>query len=115
MKPYQANFYNGIVLTVLGVFAYLSTQAPTALIPTIAGLLLLALTPSFKKGNRVLAHVAVVITLLILIALFKPLKSQLENGDTLGIARVAMMMISSFAAMIVFIKSFIDARREVRK
>ncbi len=111
MKPYQANLYNGIVLVLLGLFSYLSSTSNTAIIPVIFGVIFLALTPIFRKGNKVVAHIIVVLTLLILIALFKPLTGAMERGDSMGIARIAIMMLSCFVAMVVYIKSFIDARK----
>mgnify|MGYP001317746857 CR=1 FL=1 len=112
IKPYLINFFNSIVLISMGTWAYLSSDSPsvTALIPVFGGLILLAVTPGFKKGNRILAHVAVVLTLLLLVGLIKPLTGALDRNDSTGISRVILMMVSSLLAMIVFVKSFIDAR-----
>jgi len=117
MKPYFINFLNALVLVLLGSWAYSSSETPsvTALIPVITGIILLAITPGFKKGNRVLAHVAVVLTFLILIGLIKPLTGAIGRADGTGIARVIIMIITSLAAMIIFIKSFIDARSSDEK
>ncbi len=117
MKPYSINILNAIVLIVLGNWAYLSSETPslTALIPVFAGVILLALTPWFRKGNRVVAHIAVVLTLLILIGLFKPLTGALGRSDIAAVVRVSIMMVSSLAAMIVFIMSFINARKSPEK
>ena len=113
MKPYSINFFNSIVLIIFGSWAYFTSDTPsvTALIPVFAGIILLAVTPGFRNGNRILAHVAVVITFLILLGLIKPLSGAIGRADNLGIARVVVMMISSLFALIVFIKSFIDARK----
>jgi len=113
MKPYFVNLINSLVLITLGAWAYFSSETPsfTALIPVFGGLILLAVTPGFKNGNRVLAHVAVVFTLLLLIGLIKPLTAAIGRADSLAIARVSVMMVSSLLAMIVFIRSFIDARK----
>jgi hypothetical protein len=75
----------------------------------------LTITPGFKKGNRVLAHVAVGVTFIILIGLIKPLTGAFGRSDQLGIARVIVMMISSFGVMVIFVKSFIDARKSPRE
>jgi hypothetical protein len=114
MKPYFINFLNAIVLIVLGAWAYLTSETPsvTALIPVFAGIILLAITPGFKKGNRVLAHIAVVLTFLMIFGLVKPLTGALGRADNLGLTRVVVMMITSLLAMVVFIKSFIDARKK---
>ena len=113
MKPYLINLINAFVLITLGSWAYCSSDTPsvTALIPVIAGVILLLITPGFKKGNRILAHLAVVLTFLILIGLIKPLTGAIGRSDNLGIARVSVMILTSLLAMVVFLRSFIDARR----
>jgi choline-glycine betaine transporter len=117
MKPYLVNFLNAIVYIALGSWGYLSSDTPsvTALIPVIAGIILVAITPGFRKGNRVLAHIAVSLTFVILLALFKPLTGSVARSDGAGIARVIGMIITSVIAMAVFIKSFIDARKNSDK
>ncbi len=114
MKPYLINLLNASILVILGSWAYFSSDNPsfTALIPVFTGFILLIITPGFKKGNRILAHVAVALTLLILIGLIKPLSGAIGRSDDLGIARVLIMMLSSLIAMFVFIKSFISARKD---
>jgi hypothetical protein len=114
MKPYLMNFLNAIVLIALGSWGYLASDTPsvTTFIPVIAGIILVAITPGFKKGNRILAHIAVVITFVILIGLVKPLSGAIERADFPGIARVSAMILTSLIAMIFFVMSFIDARKE---
>lgn len=113
MKPYLVNLVNAIILIALGSWGYIGslTPSPTALIPVFTGIILVAITPGFKKGNRVLAHIAVILTLLILLGLIKPLTGAIGRADNLGITRVLIMMATSLTSMIVFVKSFIDARR----
>ena len=117
MKPYFINFLNALVLVILGSWAYFSSETPsvTALIPVFTGLVLLAITPGFKKGNRVLAHIAVVLTFLMLIGLIKPLTGATGRSDSLATARVTVMMLTTLAATAVFVKSFIDARMNPNK
>jgi hypothetical protein len=113
MKPYFINLLNALVYIVFGSWGYLSSGTPsvTALIPVLAGIILVCITPGFKQGNRVLAHIAVVLTFAMLMALLKPLTGTIGRSDKSGIARVIIMMFSSLVAMIFFIKSFVDARR----
>ena len=113
MKPYLMNLINAIALITLGSWAYFSSETPsvTALIPVIAGAVLLLITPGFKKGNRILAHLAVVLTFLIIIGLIKPLTGAIGRCDNLGIVRVSVMILTSLLAMILFLRSFINARR----
>jgi len=111
MKPYQVNLITGIVLILAGVWSYLNSTSPTALIPAAFGLIFVIVTPMFRKGNRVVAHIVVVLTLLLIIALFRPLMGAIGDSDTMGMVRVGIMMAVSVIAMIIYIKSFIDARR----
>ncbi len=117
MKPFLINLLNAIILIAFGSWGYLSSETPslTALIPVLAGVILIVITPGFRKGNRLLAHIAVVLTLLILLGLVKPLTGAIGRSDYPAIARVTIMIISSLTAMIIFIKSFIDARRSSGK
>jgi len=116
MKPYLISFLNAIVYIVLGCWGYLASDTPsvTALIPVFAGIILITITPGFKKGNRVLAHIAVVLTSLVLLGLIKPLTGAIGRSDAAGIGRVLAMMVTSLIAMGYFIKSFLDARRARR-
>lgn len=113
MKPYLINTINASVLIIVGLLGYLGSDSPsfTALIPVFAGVILLLLAKSMKNGNRVVAHIVVVLTLLIFISLFKPLSGALGRNDTGAIIRVVIMMVTSVLALAVYIKSFVDARR----
>jgi hypothetical protein len=113
MKPYLFNLINAIILISMGSWAYFTSETPsvTALIPVFAGIVLLALTPGFKKGNSVIAHIAVTLTLIVFAGLFKPLSGTIGRADHLGTARVILMMLSSLAALAAFVLSFINARR----
>ena len=113
MKPYFANFLNSILLILIGTWGYFGSDNPsfTALIPVFSGLVLLAFTKSMRNGNRISAHVVVTLTLLLLIAFYKPLSGALERGNVWAITRVYVMMASSALALAIYIKSFIDARK----
>ena len=113
MKPYLASLINAILLIILGLWAYFGSDSPsfTALIPVIAGVILLLLNSGIRKENKTIAHIAVVITLLVLIGLIKPLTGALGREDTLALTRVIVMILSTLLALIIFIKSFIDARK----
>jgi hypothetical protein len=113
MKPYAINLLNSLVLIILGSWAYFMSETPsvTALIPVLAGIILLIITPGFKKGSKALAHTAVILTFMIILGLIKPLTGAIGRTNVAGIIRVLMMMITSLTALIIFIKSFIDARK----
>jgi len=113
MKPAQANLINAIILIAMGLWGYLGAEDPstTALIPVAFGLIFGISTPLFRKGNKVVVHIIVVLTFLLIIALFMPLKGAIDRADSLGIFRVGVMMASCVVAMVIYIKSFIDARK----
>lgn len=113
MKAHQASLLNALLLIALSAWGYFASESPsfTALIPAIIGVILLLCNPGVKKENKVIAHVAVVLTLLVLIGLIKPLLGVIERENTMGILRVVIMLLSTIVALIYFIKSFIDARK----
>ncbi len=114
MKPYQANLINAAILIGLGLWGYFTgSGSPTALIAPAVGVVLLAMHPWMKKENKAIAHVVVLLTLLLLIALFMPLKSALgkEEVNSLAVMRTGVMILSCLTALMVFIKSFRDARK----
>ena len=112
MKSYQINFYNSLVLILVGLWGFIDVDySPTALIPVFFGVILLLCTKGVKKENKVIAHIAVLFTLLILVALVgMRLPKSLESGGT-GLYRVIAMIITCGLAMISFIQSFIAARK----
>ena len=113
MKPYTINLLNSFCLITMGIWAYASPEvhSPTALIPALFGILLLLCHFGLKKENKFVAHIAVGLTFLILIALVgMRLPKSLDTGGV-GLYRVLSMILTSSLAIIIFIKSFINARR----
>lgn len=112
--PYQVSGINALLLILIGSYGYLqsSSPSPTALIPVGFGIILLAMNKGIKAENKIIAHIAVTATLLILIGLIMPLKSALAKSDTGAIFRVSIMLISTVLAKISFVQSFIRARKE---
>ena len=117
MKAHKASLINSLLLIFLPLWGYLTSETPsgTALIPAFIGVVLFALNPGVKKENKVIAHIAVLLTLVILFGLIKPLIGAVGRGDGLAIGRVVVMIISTVLAMIFFVKSFIDARKRREK
>ena len=113
MKASTASLLNAIILISMGLWGYFESEskAITALIPVIIGIILLLVNKGVKNENKALAHVAVLLTFLILLGLIKPLMGAFERENAYAIIRVLLMMISSLWAMISFIKSFISARK----
>jgi hypothetical protein len=111
MKASFYNILNSIVLISLGLWGYFDVQAPTALIPVGFGVILLLCTTGVKKENKIIAHVAVLLTLVILVALVgMRLPKSLDSGG-IGLFRVIAMIATSVLSMVAFVLSFIKARR----
>jgi hypothetical protein len=113
MKAHTASFINALILIGFGLWAYFASETPskTAFIPVCVGIALLAMFPGVKKEDKIVAHIAVLLTLIILVGLVMPLKGALGRGDGLAIMRVLVMIVSSVVALFFFIKSFFDVRR----
>ena len=114
MNVSRANLINSIVLITMGFWGFIELSSPTALIPSVFGFILLIcyfLSKLKPNLNKLLAHIVVLFTLLILISLTGVrLPTSIEDGG-IGLLRVLAMISTSTYALIIFIKSFIDARR----
>ena len=113
MNATKANLLNSIVLIAVGGWGYFDGDGKsiTALIPVIFGVVLLLCYSGIKKQNKVIAHIAVLATFICLLGLFMPLNGAIERGNDIAVGRVSAMIVSSFAALIFFIKSFIENRK----
>ena len=111
MNAHIASLVNGIVLVVIGLWGYMESSSPTSLIPVVIGVILLVLNKGVKNQNKVVAHIAVLVTLLSF-ANIMPLLSALEDGRNEAAVRIIIMLSSSLYAMIYFVKSFIEARKK---
>ena len=109
----QFNLINSIALISMSVWGYIDTNSFTALIPAVFGVILLLLGTMLtnEKLIKLSAHLVVLFTLFILVALVvQVLPGVVERGG-IGLIRVILMISTSAIAMIVFIKSFIDNRK----
>ena len=113
MTPSIITLFNALILIAISLFGYLGSDTPsvTALIPAVFGVVLLVLYNPMKRGNKAVAHIVVVLTLILIISLIKPLTGALGRDDTGALIRVGIMMLTSVRAMVVYIQSFIKARR----
>ena len=108
----QFNLINSIALISMSVWGYIDTNSFTALIPAVFGVILLLLGTMLtnEKLVKLSAHLVVLFTLFILVALVvQVLPGVVERGG-IGLIRVILMISTSAIAMIVFIKSFINNR-----
>ena len=107
------NLINSIALISMSAWGYVDTNSFTALIPAFFGIILVILGTMLtnEKLVKLSAHLVVLFTLLILLALvIQVLPGVLERGG-IGLIRVILMISTSSIAMIIFIKSFIDNRK----
>ncbi|MEM7492468.1 MAG: hypothetical protein AAF296_03745 [Pseudomonadota bacterium] len=113
MKAHTASLLNALTLIAMSAWAYFASETPsvTALIPAAFGVALILCLPGVKSENKIVAHIAVVLTLIVFVALFMPLRSALGRADTVAIIRIGLMMATTALAFVFFIKSFIDARK----
>jgi len=111
MKAHVANLINAIVLIIMGLWGYFETSSGTAFIPVGFGVALLLLNGGVKKENKVIAHIAVVLTLLILLAMLGMRLPKALDAGGMSLVRTIVPIVTGLIAMVAFIKSFIDARK----
>jgi hypothetical protein len=116
MKSTQANLLNGIVLIAAGLYGYFGiltpegTHAITALIPAVFGIIFLACQKGVATENKIIAHVVVVLTfLLLIICTMRFLK--IEDWGAKKYLFLACI-VSNVIALIAFIGSFMEARKK---
>ena len=113
MNPKFANIMNSVALIIMGLWGFIDVSSPTALIPTAFGILIFIcflLSERNAKLNKIFSHVAILLTLLILFALIGTrLPKSIDDGG-IGLLRVLIMIGTSILSIVIFIKSFIDAR-----
>ena len=110
MKPHSANLLNAIVLMAMGLWGYFATHSNTAFIPVAFGVALLLCNSGLRKENKTIAHVAIVLTLLILLALLGMRLPKALNAGGISLARTILPILTGILAMVAFIKSFKAAR-----
>jgi len=113
MTAHTASLINALTLIACSIWAFLAVGGVhwTPLIPGAFGLALLACYPGVKAENKVVAHIAVVLTVVILVALYMPLASAIEGGLPGPLIRSVLMVATTIFALVFFIRSFRDARR----
>lgn len=113
MTAHRASLINAITLIFCAIWGFWATdfKSLTALIPAVFGLGLLACSSGVRNENKIIAHVAVLITLVMLVALYMPLSSAIGSGEALRTLRSVLMVVTTMLALVFFIKSFRDARR----
>jgi hypothetical protein len=115
MKAAGANLLNALVLIGAGLYGYFGisasdgTHSLTALIPAAFGLLFLIMNKGVANGNKAIAHIVVLLTLVLLVMCIMRFMKVEEWGAKKYVFLACI--ISNTIALIAFIKSFIDARK----
>lgn len=115
MKAAAANLLNAFVLIIAGLYGYFGVAAAdgshsyTALIPAAFGVLFLPMHKGVATANKVIAHIVVILTLVLLIMCIMRFV-KVETWDAKKYIFLACI-ISNGIALIAFIGSFISARK----
>ena len=112
MSAGNANLINALCLIIMGMWGWKISGSNTALIPVGFGAALLVMTNLIRIHHKIVSHLAVVLTLVVLVAVAgMRLPKAISNGDNMQLLRAGAMTLTGVIAMIAFIKSFIDARK----
>lgn len=111
MNAHSASLLNAATLLIMGLWGYMEKNAPTALIPVFFAVLLIVMSQGVKNENKAQAHVAVIVTLLALLGIFKPFIGALGKDDVMAKVRTGLMVITGIISMVYFIRSFIAAKK----
>ena len=115
MKAATANILNAIVLIAAGLYGYFGiaasdgTHSLTALIPAAFGVIFLAMQKGVANHNKIISHVVVVLTLLLLVMCIMRFVKVQDWVDKKYVFLACV--ISNAVALIAFIGSFIEARK----
>ena len=115
MKAATANILNAIVLIAAGLYGYFGiaasdgTHSLTALIPAAFGILFLAMQKGVANHNKIISHVVVTLTLVLLIMCIMRFVKVQDWVDKKYVFLACV--ISNAVALIAFIGSFIEARK----
>lgn len=118
-NPHITNLIYSIFLIGAGIAGFLLRYLEandfqyTALIPAVFGLVLLSLTNGIKRQNKIISHIAVILTLIL--ALFTLVMVIKNSGDGLMETRkgiiFALILISSFIVLTLYTIRFIRLRK----
>ncbi|MBK8981881.1 MAG: hypothetical protein IPM38_06050 [Ignavibacteria bacterium] len=105
MNIYRIMIANAAVLIGLGIFGFLISNSPTALIAPGIGVILLILSFSVKKDNKTSAHIAVALT-------FVSFVMFLVTGIMRSNMIIIVMAVFTFFAFVLYIMDFMKRKKE---
>ena len=114
MNSKNANIINSASLIIMGIWGFFEVSSITAFIHSIFGILIFIcylISRKNQKLNIIFSHIAVLLTILILVALIGTrLPKSIDEGGW-GLLRLLVMLGTSSFSITMFIKSFIEARQ----
>ena len=105
MNIYRIMLANAFLLIALGVYGYITSGSPTALIAPAIGLMLATLAFPVKNENKSAAHIAVGLTLIAAIMFF-------VTGFMRNNLIVIVMAVFTLFAFIMYIMDFMRRTKE---
>ena len=112
LLPKEALRFNALTVIIISLISYFYSSSITALIPMFFGLMLFLLYYLYDKNNKLIAHIAVLLILLLLVGFQKPLSGAIDRSDLFAILRVTLMILATTYTLVCLIKSFIEARKK---
>ena len=111
LEPKLILKYNSSILIIISLISYYFSTSVTALIPFFFGCILSIVYFLYDKNNKLFAHIALLVILLLLFGLWKPFSSAFDRHDNFAILRVGTMILFNLYTVICFVNSFIKARK----
>lgn len=114
MNTHHATLLNGFILISMGIWGYIASEygSITALIPAFVGLLILLLSKGMKSENKAAEYIVYALTILILIALYRPFSSAMESDNSMAIFRILFMMAGCVIALMAYVKKYLRLRNK---
>lgn len=108
---------NAFVLMVIGLWSFIGveTPSPIALIPVFTGALLLSFIKGLRYGSLPMTRLSMILTVLILIAMFIPFIDSMEHGDSATSYRIGFMIVSCAVTIGFFVSRFIKVKKRRMK
>ena len=117
--PHKVNYYYALFLILIGLFGFAARYSTdgdfqvTSLIPAFFGFILLFFTKGIKNDNSVVAHIAVVLTL-VLAAVVTYMFTKNLSPEFIGTRKFFIFLITAVVSYVVlglYVAGFIDKKR----
>lgn len=118
--PHRVNYYYAIFLLLIGIFGFIARYTSdgdiqvTSLIPAFFGFVLLFFTKGIKNDNKVIAHLAVVLTLVLAVVVTYMFVKNLSS-EFIGTRKFFIFLVTglvSYVVLGIYVAGFIDKKRK---